>query len=165
MVTEKRNNNRQLPRNERSGMRWWVSDTSRINDRAGDLTAGSDGRGCRGAQPKLEEESKKALHSLLGLFKTAFREWRDDNCARLGAALSFYSVFSLAPLVLIAISFAGLVLGRDAARNGIVEEIRRLVGSDAARSVETMVDAPARPATNSVALAVGIVVLLLFYSP
>jgi membrane protein len=106
-------------------------------------------------------EPKNGLHSISGLFKATFREWKDDNCARLGAALSFYTVSSLAPLVLIAISIAGLVLGKDAARTGVVDQIRDMVGRDAARSVEVMVDAPGKPATNGVALAVGIVVLLL----
>ena len=119
------------------------------------------GRTPSGEQADSKMETEKGLHSLSGLFKATFQEWKDDNCARLGAALSFYTVFSLAPLLLIAISIAGLVLGRDAARIGIVDQIRGMVGSDAARSVEIMVDAPGKPATNGAALAVGIVVLLL----
>jgi membrane protein len=106
-------------------------------------------------------EPKKVFHSLPELLKATFSEWKEDNCARLGAALAFYSVFSLAPLLIIAISIAGLVLGRDAARSGVVEQIRGLVGIEAAGSIEIMVEASQKPATNRVALAVGIIALLM----
>jgi membrane protein len=105
-------------------------------------------------------EPKNSFHSLAELLRATFCEWKEDHCAQLGAALAFYSVFSLTPLLMIAIAIAGLVFGRDAARNGVVEQIRALVGMEAARSIEMMVDASTRPATNKVALAVGIVMLL-----
>src|SRR5438105_2907463 len=59
------------------------------------------------------------------LFKQAGVAWSDDNAPTLGAALAYYTAFSLAPLLLIAISMASLLLGEGAARGGIVEEIRK----------------------------------------
>ena len=106
-------------------------------------------------------DSKKVFHSLPELFKATFYEWSEDNCARLGAALAFYSVVSLAPLLIIAVSIASLVFGREAARNGVVEQLRGLVGIQAARSIEMMVDVSRKPASNMVGLAIGIVTLLL----
>src|SRR6185436_13166534 len=73
----------------------------------------------------------------------------------------FYSVFSLAPLLMIAVSIAGLVFGRDAARKGIVEQLRGLVGLEAARSIEMMVDVSRKPSSNIVAIVIGIIAVLL----
>ena len=104
---------------------------------------------------------KHVLKSLPQLLKATFYEWKGDKCPRLGAALAFYSVFSLAPLLMIAVSIAGLVFGRDVARNGIVEQLRGLVGLEAARSIEMMVDVSRKPASNIVAIAIGIIAVLL----
>ena len=54
------------------------------------------------------------------MVKEAFADWRDDNAPRLGAALAYYTVFSLAPLLVIAIAIAGLAFGHEAAQGRIV---------------------------------------------
>jgi len=66
-----------------------------------------------------------------------FDQWMEDKCPKLGAALSFYTIFSLSPLLLIAISVAGFVFGAEAARGEIVYQIRDLVGQEGAEVVQT----------------------------
>lgn len=66
------------------------------------------------------------------------REWLDDNAARLGAALAFYSILSLGPLLLIVISIAGILFGQEAASGHIFAEIRGLLGDDGAQMLQTV---------------------------
>jgi membrane protein len=101
------------------------------------------------------------LTQVLGLLKETFSEWRKDNAARLGAALAFYSVFSLAPLLIIVISISGLVFGQDAVQGRVVEQIGGLVGSDAARSIEAIIRNAREPASGIIAGTAGILTLLL----
>lgn len=100
------------------------------------------------------------VKSILGLVKQSFSEWNDDKCSRLGAALSYYTIFSLAPLLLIVISVAGLFFGRQAAEGAIYEQIAGLVGSDAAKFIQEAVAKANHPGQGVLSLIVGIVVLM-----
>lgn len=62
-----------------------------------------------------------------------------------GAALSYYTIFSIAPLLLIAIAVAGLVFGHDAAQSGIVAQVGALIGPTAAEAVQAMLESARRP--------------------
>jgi membrane protein len=86
--------------------------------------------------------------------------WSEDKAPRLGAALAYYAVFSLAPLLLVAIAIAGAVFGRDAAEGQIVGEIRGLIGDTGATAVEAAVRNAAKPTSSAIASAVGLLVLL-----
>jgi membrane protein len=102
-----------------------------------------------------------AVNRAGSLLKQAFADWRSDNAARLGAALSYYTLFSVAPLLIIAIAVAGLVFGREAAQGQIVVQLQGLVGEAGARAVEEMIENSRRPGTGALATAVGLVTLLL----
>jgi len=78
----------------------------------------------------------------------------------MGAALSYYTVFALAPLLLIVISIAGLVFGADAARGEIFGQLRELMGADAAKAVEGVLASVSRPASGVLGTAIGVGVLL-----
>jgi membrane protein len=93
------------------------------------------------------------------LKKSAFA-WLDDNCPRLGAALAFYSVFSLAPLLLVVIGIAGLAFGREAAQSQLLNQVRNLVGTDGAKAIETMLQSASRPEAGWVGTVLGIIMLL-----
>ncbi len=67
------------------------------------------------------------------LIKESVIEWIDDRASRKGAALAFYTVFSLAPILILAIAIAGFFFGQDAARGEIFAQVRDLVGPDGAR--------------------------------
>ena len=66
------------------------------------------------------------------LLRDAFYAWLDDNVQRLGAALAYYTVFSLAPLLIIAIAIAGLAFGQEAAQGQIMSQIEGLLGEEGA---------------------------------
>jgi membrane protein len=84
-----------------------------------------------------------------GLLRETVSEWWEDDALRLGAALAYYTVFSLAPVLIIAIGVAGFVFGEEAARAGVVEQLRGLMGPDGAASVETVIETAARQETRS----------------
>lgn len=80
----------------------------------------------------------------------------EDQAPTLGAALAYYTVFSLAPLLIIAIAIAGLVLGQEAAQGQIFEQLRGLLGEESGKAMQTMVqNASAKPATGLVATLIG----------
>lgn len=97
----------------------------------------------------------------LRLLKETAGAWSEDYAPSMGAALSYYSLFSIAPLLLIVIGIAGLVFGEDAARGAIFGQIAGLVGDASARAVEGLLAASDKPRQGVVATAIGVGVLLL----
>lgn len=98
---------------------------------------------------------------ILSLVKQAAQAWVDDYAPSMGAALAYYTVFSLAPLLLIVISVAGLVFGPDAARGEIFGELRDLMGDDAAKAVEALLVSVSKPAQSVAATLIGLGVVLI----
>jgi membrane protein len=94
------------------------------------------------------------------LLVQTYEEWNDDKAARLAAALSFYTALSIAPLLVIAIAVAGLVLGQDTARREILTELQGLIGADSAQTVDSMIEGANKPRSGIVATLIGVVVLL-----
>jgi membrane protein len=84
----------------------------------------------------------------------------DDKCPRLGGALAYYTAFSLAPLLLIAVAVAGLVFGREAAAGQLTAQFRDMVGEKGGTLVETMIAQSANPGSGMVATIVGTIMLL-----
>ncbi|WP_374563296.1 YihY/virulence factor BrkB family protein [Ideonella sp.] len=84
-----------------------------------------------------------ALHprELLGLVRQAAQGWSDDDAPSMGAALAYYTLFSITPLLMIVIAVAGLVFGEQAARGEIMGELSALLGADGAQAVEGMLKA------------------------
>lgn len=95
------------------------------------------------------------------LAKSAFQEWSDDKAPRLGAALSYYTVFAVAPVLLVAISIAGLVFGKDAAQGEIMGQLRSMLGPETALMVQDMLAKSAERSSGIVGTVVGIVTLIL----
>jgi membrane protein len=102
----------------------------------------------------------RRIRSAVQLFKTAAKDWSEDKCSRLAAALAYYTTLSLAPLLVVVIAVAGLVFGADAARGAIMDQLGGLVGSDSAATVQSMVEGANRPRTGVLATIFGAVVLL-----
>jgi membrane protein len=95
------------------------------------------------------------------LLKETVAEWSEDKVPLWAAALAYYTIFSLAPLLLIAISIAGLVFGEEAARGEIVGQIRGLVGQQGAEAIQGMIQNVNRPGSGgTLATIVGVVTLL-----
>jgi len=97
----------------------------------------------------------------LGLLKETFSEFMEDKAMRLSAALAYYSVFSLAPLLLIAISIAGAIFGEDAARGAIEEQLTGTVGRESAVAVQGMLQSAVRDGDSGIMGLVGFAILLI----
>jgi len=95
------------------------------------------------------------------LARLAYAAWVDDAAPSMGAALAYYALFSLAPLLLIVVAVAGFVFGDSAVRGELFEGLASLIGPDGARAVEALLASAARPATSLLALTIGAVTLFL----
>ena len=96
-----------------------------------------------------------------GLLKETVTEWNEDKVPLWAAALAYYTVFSLAPLLLIAISIAGAFFGEEAARGEIVGQIQGLVGQDGASVIQSMIQNTQKPGSGgTIATVIGVVTLL-----
>lgn len=93
------------------------------------------------------------------LSKQVATSWLDDYVPSMGAALAYYTMFSLAPLLLIVVSVAGLVFGEDAARGEIQAQLQGLMGVSSAGAVQSLLVSAREPAEGLTATAVGLVLL------
>jgi len=94
------------------------------------------------------------------LLRDTFNNWLEDRALRMGAALAYYSVFSMAPLLLIAIGVASQVFDKTEAREQILDQIGTTVGSSARQSVEQIIRNTKDSGNGVVATIIGVVVLL-----
>lgn len=95
------------------------------------------------------------------LVKAAVNAWIDDYAPSMGAALSYYTLFSLAPMLLIVIAIAGLVFGAEAVHGQIFGELRGLFGDDAAQSIEGLLASVSQPTEGIVATVVGVTLVVI----
>ncbi|MBD1910282.1 MULTISPECIES: YihY/virulence factor BrkB family protein [unclassified Leptolyngbya] len=98
--------------------------------------------------------------ALFPLLKATYAEWTEDKVPRLAAALAYFTIFSLAPLLVIAISIAALFFGEEAARGQIVGQIQGLLGQEGASFVEAMIVNANRVESGGFATVIGIITLL-----
>lgn len=94
------------------------------------------------------------------LFKETFTGWLAAKAPLLAAALAYYMVFSLAPLLVIAIAIAGIAFGDDAAAGTVFEQVRDIVGDETARVIENAISNASRPDLSSAASTISLLVLL-----
>jgi len=94
------------------------------------------------------------------LIKRAAIKWNADDCLTLGAALAYYTVFSLAPILVIVIAVAGAVFGQEAAQGEIVSQIRGLAGEEGATAIQSLVESAGRQGAGGRATLIGLLVLL-----
>src|SRR5674476_960905 len=97
------------------------------------------------------------LKQILDLIKKSVKAWVDDYAPSMGAALAYYTLFSIAPLLIIAIAVAGLVFGQEAARGEIVAQIQGLIGREGAIIVQGLLRSANAPAQDIVATVVSII--------
>jgi len=111
--------------------------------------------------------TNRARHQVLTLgrlwkvLNAALAGWWNDNVPRMGAALAFYTLFSLAPILIVAIAIAGLAFGPEAVRGEIVGQIEGLVGRDGALAVQAMLEGAAKPSSSIPATIIGIITFFL----
>ena len=95
------------------------------------------------------------------LLKDAAASWSADYAPSMGAALSYYSLFSIAPLLLIVIGMAGVVFGEEAARGAIFAQLQGLIGQESAKAVQALLQAADKPRQGLVSTIIGVAVLVL----
>lgn len=93
--------------------------------------------------------------SPLKLFWDAIRAWQSDKAPRLGAALAYYTLFAIAPVLLVVIAIAGAVFGENAVRGEIVSQIDGLIGEQGAIAVQTLLQGAYRPRQGQFAAIIG----------
>lgn len=102
----------------------------------------------------------KSLRAIWYLLSTAALDWQRDNAPRLGAAIAYYAIFSIAPLLVIAIAIAGSVFGQQAARGEVFEQVNRFLANEsAAHAIEDLVHSASRPHTGWLATSLSFVAL------
>jgi membrane protein len=109
---------------------------------------------------KLSADAVPADPSWWGIVKSAGLQWMGHKDARLGAALSYYSVFSIGPLILIAIAVAGLLFGQDAVRGEVTGALKSLLGDTGAQAIEAMLAEASKPKEGILATLIGLGTLL-----
>ena len=103
---------------------------------------------------------REDLLSAWALAKQVWLSWLDDYAMSMGAALAYYTLFSLAPLLLIVVSVAGLFFGEDAARGQIVAQLRLVMGAAGASAVQELLASVRQPGEGLAATLLGIGLLL-----
>ena len=108
-----------------------------------------------------KSEGRVNLKIMSTLLSATYTKWTKDHAQGLGAALAFYTLFSLAPLLLIVIAIAGLVFGQEAAEGQIIGQIQSLVGEESAKAIQGMIEEARKPAAGIIATVLAIVMMLL----
>ena len=109
----------------------------------------------------MQRALAKRLRDAAGLVKETAASWSEDHAQSMGAALAYYTTFSIAPLLLIVISIAGLLFGVEAARGEIFAQLQGLMGDKGARTVQELLQSVNEPKQSVIATIVGLVTLLI----
>ena len=97
----------------------------------------------------------------LRLVAEAVKGWSSDNVPRLGASLAYYTLFSLAPMLVVAIAIAGQLFGEEAVRGEIVMQVDGLIGTEGARALQALLRGAQRDDTSGPAALIGTATFLL----
>lgn len=103
---------------------------------------------------------KRFFSALPSLLKLTYQGWKEDKASRLAAALAYYTIFSLAPMLVIVIAVAGLIWQRDAVQSSVMNQIGGLVGSQGAEFVSGLLEGASNPKEGIAATLIGIITLL-----
>jgi membrane protein len=95
------------------------------------------------------------------LLKQAGQQWMAHKAGRMGAALSYYSIFSLGPIILIAVSIAGVIFGREAVQDQVSTSLKELLGEKGAGVIIAMLQSASQPQQGVLAGAIGLATLIL----
>jgi len=94
------------------------------------------------------------------LLRETMNAWMDDNAPRLGASLAFYTLLSLAPLLIVVVAVAAIVFGQKAAQGQLIWEIQDLVGTEGARAIQGLIQSAYKPTTGTAATVFGLLMLV-----
>ncbi len=103
---------------------------------------------------------RKLFSNLPNLLKLSYQGWKEDKASRLSAALAYYTIFSLAPLLIIVIAITGLFWQQQAVHQQVMGQIQSLVGVDGAKFVSDLLTGASNPARGITAAILGIITLI-----
>lgn len=103
----------------------------------------------------------KFLKKFFHLMKGTARAFSEDNCVKLGASLSYYTIFAIGPLLVIVISLSAIFYGRDAVQGSLYEQIKGLIGNDAALQVQDIIKKSQHDNKGFIGTVIGTVVLVI----
>jgi membrane protein len=98
--------------------------------------------------------------TILALFKRTYSDWDDDNAPRLGAALAFYTILSISPLVILVLAIVSLIFNRSSAQAHLLSQARSLVGMEGASTIQSLLEAGKRASTGMIASFMGLLTLV-----
>jgi hypothetical protein len=111
--------------------------------------------------PENAESEKPYQKGIVALFKNTASEWIQDKCPQLGAALAYFTVFSLAPLVLVLLAVFGLIFGgSDQARQKITEQLQYLIDPSGKKVIQDIAVNASKPQASIIATTIGVVLAL-----
>lgn len=117
---------------------------------------GGDGASGRAPDGPSQEEPTPGLVEIL---RETVHEWQHDGAVTFGAALAYYALFSLAPLLLLVIAIVGVLYGPQLAESTIMDRLQATVGEDGAKTVQEMLRNASRPAAGIIATAISLVTM------
>src|SRR5436190_1966401 len=103
---------------------------------------------------------KITVSQVKALLARSWQEFNKDQAPRLGAALAYYTILSLAPLLILLMAIAGLVLGREAVQGQLFGQINSMVGAEGAKAIQEMIAGASKPSSGIVASVLGVLTLL-----
>jgi membrane protein len=111
------------------------------------------------APPEITAEAKSQPKGFFALFKRTVTEWLADKCPQLGAALAYFTVFSLAPLVVVLLAVFGFIFGNsETARDRITEQLQYFIDPSGIKVIRDIAAQAAKPQAGIVATAIGVIV-------
>ena len=109
----------------------------------------------------MSQASRSGTPALVRIFGTALKAWWDDDALRLGAALAYYTLFAIAPVLLVATGIAGLVFSTDAVRGEIVTQLDHLVGREGAHAVQSLLEGASQRRAGILATTIGSIAFII----
>jgi membrane protein len=123
--------------------------------------AGAEPRSVSKKNPNVRRIFRLRFRDFGGLIRESASEWSDDNALRLSASLAFYTLLSLAPLLVVIVAIAAMAFGRKAAEGQLAWEIQGMLGMDQARAVEALILGALKPHQGGIATVISVITLLL----
>ncbi|HLK18917.1 MAG TPA: YihY/virulence factor BrkB family protein [Bryobacteraceae bacterium] len=123
--------------------------------------AGAEPRSVSKKNQNIRRIFRLRFRDFFGLVKESASEWNDDNALRLSASLAFYTLLSLAPLLVVVVAIAAVAFGRKAAEGQLAWEIQGMLGMDQARTIESLILGALQPNRSGIATLISVITLAL----
>ena len=98
--------------------------------------------------------------TIWSMLRETLADWNEHEAPRIGAALAFYTILSLAPLVILAIAMAALIFGHSTAQSKLLGQVESMIGPQGSEAVKGMIEHTQEPASGTIAAVIGVLTLL-----